>query len=102
MDGWFAWGSCGCEVQLHRGNVRKSDCGAVFGGQYRLLHRPLDTDVRIIPKDRVFGRRVVKVGALVSKQGGFAGDTETMGESGRDVELAMIIGRQGGAKPAAP
>jgi len=57
-----------------------------------ILHLPVDIQVFVVEQDAAFGGFVVEVGALVGEDGVVLQGGESVCETGRQVELAEIIG----------
>ena len=65
----------------------------------RLVDRPVDSDLRVVPGDHKFVGPVVVVVAFVLHVGGLADHTEAVSKTARDVELAKVVLRQDAAGP---
>ena len=68
---------------------RKRMVGLLGRKELRVGDGPRDADVGVVPDDRQLAPGVVVVGALVHHARRFAGDTEAVRKSGRDVELLV-------------
>src|SRR5262245_35648620 len=79
------WGSEGERV----GDLGKSRGTPVALAEQRLVDRPLDANVGVVPGDPRLGRRVVGAGEQVGDVGDVAERGEAVAEAGRDEELAV-------------
>ncbi len=94
--GWWRSGK-----QAVLGQVLQSRPAGVLLGKLRIVQRPLDADVRIVPRERQFILRIVKFRAFVGEQGGLAQHRKAMRETRRDEELPFVLGREIQSMPPA-
>src|SRR5262245_5478265 len=64
-----------------------------------LVERPVDLQVGIVPLHTDLALRVIKIGALVLDLSDLTGHRKAVNESGRDVDLPKVFGRQPDADP---
>src|SRR5512135_2531963 len=86
--------------QFLRVDLAEQGGTAVLLRKDRLLDRPGDAELRIIPAQAVLGIRLVQLGALVLEQGRVAQDAEAVGEPFRHIELPPVLGRERHPNPS--
>jgi hypothetical protein len=82
------------------GDVPQQGRAAILVGQQRLaVHRPGDTQIRIVPAQAELGFRVIDVGAFVRKECVGPGHQIAVGETWRHPELAPVLPGQRHSDP---
>ena len=73
---------------------------SIFGGQHRFtIQRPIDSDLRVIPNETALLLRGVIVGGFVERVGALGQHEKSVGKSGRDPNLPMVVFAQLSADP---
>jgi hypothetical protein len=81
------------------GKVSQKAVSGVFFGKHRELHRPVDIQVRIRPKNAGFTFRCVRFAAFIMDQCFFAENTKPVRESFGNIQLVLVLIRQDGTRP---
>src|SRR3984957_21110073 len=73
---------------------------AILIGKLRRTDRPIDADLRVVPADSSVGRAIVQRRALIAERGEFRQHHETVCESFRNPEVALVRRGKNRGSPA--